>query len=80
MADYIAVAKRTPKTVAVHAYVNQRLREIAEGSRAPYEICYFKSGDRYPRYVTYPRSLSIETVRSAIKKFGIPELRTEPVA
>jgi hypothetical protein len=75
MKEYIAIALRIPKNEAVHAYVNQRLREIAKAGSAPYEICYFKLGDRYPLYVNFPTSLSIETVRKALKKFGVPELR-----
>jgi len=75
MAEYIAIALRVPKIVAVHAYVNQRLREIAQAERAPYQICYSKAGDRYPRYTNFPTSLSVETVRTALKKFGIDELR-----
>lgn len=75
MKEYIAIAARVPKTAAVHAYVNQRLREMAEADCAPYEICYFKVGDQYPWYADFPKSLSIETVRTALKKSGLLELR-----
>jgi hypothetical protein len=74
MEDYIAIAKRVPKTPAVHAYVNQRLGEMAKAGIAPYKICYFKAHDRYPWYEDFPKSLSIETVRTALKKFGMPKL------
>lgn len=77
MQDYLAIALRVPKTEAVHAYVNQRLREMAAAGHAPYQICYFKVKDRYPWYAPYPTSISIETVRLALKKFGIPELRAK---
>jgi hypothetical protein len=75
MQEYIAIAARVPKTAAVHAYVNQRLREMAAGGHFPYEICYFKVKDRYHWYAPFPTSLSIETVRTALKKFGLAELR-----
>lgn len=75
MEEYIAIALRVPKTEAVYAYVNQRLREMADAGYAPYQICYFKAKDRYPWYAPFPTSLSIETVRSALKKSGLLELR-----
>ncbi len=74
-ADYMAIALRVPKTAAVHAYVNQRLGEIAKSGVPPYEICYFKAGDYGHWYAPFPDSLSMETVRMALKNFGIPELR-----
>jgi hypothetical protein len=61
--------------ILAHAYVNQRLAEIADANQAPYCISYFKPGDAVPWIADFPRSLSIETVRTAIKKFGIPMLR-----
>jgi hypothetical protein len=75
LAEYIAIARRVPKLAAVHAYVNQRLAEITAANEESYGICYFKLGDAYPWIADFPRSLSIETVRTAIKKFGIPMLR-----
>jgi len=44
--EYAEIASRLPKLEALHAHVNQRLREIAETGSAPYEICYFRAGDR----------------------------------
>jgi hypothetical protein len=73
--DYIVIALRVPKTLAVHAYVNQRLSEMAKAGHAPYQICYFKPHDRYPWFEDFPKSLSIETVRSALNKFGMSKLR-----
>jgi len=55
--------------------VNQRLREMAEAGFAPYQICYFKVGDRYPWYEDFPTSLSMETVRTALLKMGMPQKR-----
>jgi hypothetical protein len=74
MAEYMAIASRLPKIEALHAYVNQRLREMADAGIAPFQICYFKRGDRYPWYAQFPTSLSVETVRLALKKSGMSEL------
>ena len=41
------IASRFPKVAACHAYVNEQLRKMAEAGFAPYQICYFKAGDRY---------------------------------
>jgi hypothetical protein len=49
--EYMEIASRFPKLAACHAYVNQRLREMADAGNAPFDgICYFKVGDRYPWY------------------------------
>jgi hypothetical protein len=67
--EYKAIAAQVPKVEAVFAYVNQRLGELAEADHAPYEICYFKAGDQYPWYASFPAQISRETVRTALKKF-----------
>lgn len=51
-------------------------REMAEAGLAPYQICYFQNGDRYPWYAAFRTSLSRETVRTALKKSGMLELRS----
>jgi hypothetical protein len=71
--DYMEIASRFPKLAACHAYVNERLREMAEAEFAP--ICYFQAGDRYPWYEDFPTSLSVETVRTALLKMGMPRNR-----
>jgi hypothetical protein len=69
--EYMEIASRFPKLTACHAYVNQRLREMADAENAPFDgICYFKAGDRYPWYKDFPTSLSMETVRTALLKMG----------
>jgi hypothetical protein len=74
--DYMQIASRFPKLAACHAYVNQRLREMADAGNAPFGgICYFKAGDRYPRHEHFPTSLSMETVRTALLKMGMPQNR-----
>jgi hypothetical protein len=74
--EYMAIASRFPTVEACHAYVNQRLREMADAGFAPYGICYFKAGDRYPWYEDFPTSLSRETVRTALLKMGKPQNRS----
>jgi hypothetical protein len=68
--EYMQIASRFPKVAACHAYVNEQLQQMAEARFAPYQICYFKAGDRYPWYEDFPTSLSMETVRSALLKMG----------
>jgi hypothetical protein len=37
------------------------------------KVCHFKPGDKYVWYEDFPRSLSLETVRSALTKIGMRE-------
>jgi hypothetical protein len=71
--DYMEIASRFPKLEACYAHVNQRLREMAQAGIAPYGICYFKAGDRYPWHEDFPTSLSMETIRTALTKMGRPQ-------
>ena len=71
--EYMEIASRFPKLEACLAYVNERLREMAEAGFAPYQICYFKAGDRYPWYEDFPTSLSMEN--TALLKMGEPQGR-----
>jgi hypothetical protein len=73
--EYVEIAARLPKLEALHAYINQRLREMAEAGYAPYQICYFKVGDGYVWYEPFPTSLSITTVRNALIKSGMAQLK-----
>jgi hypothetical protein len=73
--EYVAIAWRLPKLAALHAYVNERLRKLAAAGVAPYEICYFRSGDQYPWYEPFPVSLSITTIRTALIKSGMAQLK-----
>ena len=70
-AEYEAIIARVPKDEAVHAYVNQKLQELANRGIVPYEICYFKRGDQNHWYEPFPTSLSRETVRTALIKSGL---------
>ena len=75
MDDYLAIAARAPKLEALHADVNRALGNMAAAGYEPYEICYFKAGDRKVWYEKFPTSLSIETVRQAWIKSGMRELQ-----
>lgn len=73
--DYLSIAERFPKLAACHAYVNQRLQQMAEAGSVPYEICYFRAGDQSIWFEHFPTSLSMETVRTALLKMGRPPRR-----
>lgn len=74
---YVYVALNAPKLEAMHADVNIVLQRMAARGLAPFEICYFKAGDRIPWYEPFPTSLSRETVRKAWTKSGMRELQRE---
>lgn len=80
MEEYRNIAKRLPKLDALHSYVNQQLSRLAKLGRAPYQICYFRAGDRHIRYEDFPTKLSRETVRTALMKSGMWQLRHEALA
>jgi hypothetical protein len=75
--DYMTIASRVPNLMALHAIVNDTLGKMAKAGDAPFEICYFKGGDRGHWYEKFPRSLSLETVRKAWLKSGMKELKAE---
>lgn len=74
-AEYLAIAKKLPAVEALFVYINKELAKIHASGKPPYEICYFKRGDRGHWYEPYPRSLSRETIRKALKKSGMLDLR-----
>ena len=73
--DCIAIAARAPRLEEMHRYVNSALQEMAIAGRVPFEICYFKAGDRKIWHQKFPVSLSIETVRQAWIKSGMRRLQ-----
>jgi len=75
--EYMDVASRIPNLTALHDIVNDTLGRMAEAGYAPFEICYFKRGDRGHWYETFPKSVSLETVRKAWLKSGMKELKAE---
>lgn len=89
--EYLEIAQRVPKALSIHSYVNQRLGELADTRQNPlaarrsslpfpplwpYQICRFKSGDRRIVFEEFPTSVSLETVRKALKKSGLRTPRT----
>ena len=77
MSEYMRIAARTPKLEALVRDANKILGNMAAANFAPFEICYFKAGDRYPWYEPFPDRLSRETFRSAWVKSGMRELQIE---
>lgn len=75
--EYIDIARRLPPLKVLHYAINQRLEKIAESSKAPYEICRFRAGDKIVRYEPFPTSISIETIRSALVISGMRQLKRE---
>jgi hypothetical protein len=69
--EYMQIAARLPALKVLHGKINDRLAQIAAAGAAPYEICPFKIGDKYIRYKSFPDSVSLETVRSALTKAGM---------
>lgn len=79
-AEYAAIAKKLPSIDALYAYINDELAKIHANGMAPYEICYFKRGDYGHWYQPYPTSLSRETIRKALKKSGMSDLKRHKYA
>lgn len=68
-AEYVSIASRAPKPKTLHGLVNQQLQARAESGTMPSGICSFKAGDAGFYYKPFPKTVSIETVRTALKKF-----------
>jgi hypothetical protein len=68
--DYEAIKAKLPPTKVLHGWVNDDLKVIAAAKSQPYDICYFKAGDQHIWYESFPISLSIEVVRSALVNAG----------
>jgi len=75
MEGYAAIAAELPQLKVLHGYINDLLKRCADAGYTPYEICYFQKRDRHIWYEEFPKSLSIETVRSAEVKSGMRALR-----
>jgi hypothetical protein len=69
--DYSDIIARLPPIKVLHGQINDLLESWAKAGFAPYDICHFKVGDRYPWYEKFPDSISLETVRSALVKSGM---------
>jgi hypothetical protein len=69
-AEYEAIKAKLPPIKVLEGWVNSALAQIAADGDAPYDICYFKAGDKHIWYEPFPKRLSIEVVRSALVKAG----------
>lgn len=74
--EYVKIAARLPCIESLHAYVSEQLRKIAASGVPAYEICRFRAGDQGYRYEPFPKSLSRETIRSALIVSGMSSPRT----
>ena len=75
--EYMRIAAKLPPLKVLHHYVNKRLEEIQRSGNAP-QICRFRAGDKRIVYEDYPRSLSIEVLRTALNKSGMRVPRRRP--
>ena len=73
--EYKAIAAKLPPLKVLHGLINDKLKELADAGHEPYQICYFKAGDRHIWYEPFPKSLSIKVIRSAEVKSGMRALR-----
>jgi hypothetical protein len=73
--EYMAIANKLPPLKVLHAKVNERLQKLhedAERNGIPLpEICRFKAGDERITYEPYPRTISYETLRTALTVLGM---------
>jgi hypothetical protein len=74
--EYAAITSKLPPIKVLHGFINDLLKKGAEAGLAPYRLCYFRAGDRRAWLEDFPKSLSIETVRSALLKAGMRERRS----
>lgn len=74
--EYAAIKAKLPPIKVLHGWVNDALKEYAAAGVAPYGISYFKAGDQHIWYESFPKSLSIEIVRSALVKAGFRDKQT----
>ncbi len=74
-AEYQAIAAKFPPLKVLHGYINDRLQEIAETGSGPLGLCYFRAGDQRAWIEPYPRSLSLQVVRTALVKSGMRAVR-----
>ena len=74
--EYAAIKAKLPPIKVLHGWVNDALKKYAAAGVAPYDISYFKAGDQHIWYEPFPKSLSIEIVRSALVKAGFRKKQT----
>src|SRR5262249_1086883 len=68
--EYRQMAARIPKSLKVmHAKINDYLKTHPVSEFSCTEFTRFRARDKYRRIESYPTSISIETVRSALKVY-----------
>jgi hypothetical protein len=82
--EYMAIAARLPPLKVLTFKVNQLLEERhkcngCNGVLLP-ELCRFKAGDQRITYEPYPKTISYETVRTALEIAGMREPRWRKIA
>ena len=71
-ADYERLSALVSNLQDVHFRVNTELAKIKKSGKPRWNsICYFKAGDLTPRYASFPESISVETIRSALTYSGL---------
>jgi len=75
--DYMAIAARLPSLKELTFAVNRLLREIhkcngCNGVLLP-QLCRFKARDKIIKFEPYPKTISIETVRTALEVLRMRE-------
>jgi hypothetical protein len=77
--EYMAIAARLPSLKVLTFKINQLLQQLhncngCNGRLLP-ELCRFKAGDERINYEPYPKTISYQTVRSALEILGMREPR-----
>jgi len=77
--EYMAIAARLPPLKVLTFKINKLLQELhkcdgCNGVGLP-ELCRFKAGDEIITYEPYPKSISYQTVRTALEHLGMREPR-----
>jgi hypothetical protein len=78
--EYMAIAARLPPLKVLTSGINRMLQELhwrnddCNGVLLP-ELCRFKAGDQRIIYEPYPKTISHETVRTALEVAGMREPR-----
>jgi hypothetical protein len=76
--EYANIAEALPPLKVLHHFVNEELRKrLRSPEYANRKICRFKAGDRIIKFEPYPRTISIETIRSALNSSGMREPRRQ---
>jgi hypothetical protein len=77
--EYMAIAARLPPLKVLTFQINRLLQELhkcdgCDGVRLP-ELCRFKAGDERITFEPYPKTISYQTVRTALEFNGMREPR-----